>query len=143
MYTFPPIKASSISKTPFSDHEKTFSRRRRLVGSAVFLLEGCADGICAGGRIAGTDVDLFGGAGAGAVVVYAVGHVAGNAGVLVAGLTGLFRRIVVHGFKILSNSKITKELLSFVIYYDAIVFFLFIPKGRMFVQAYIFAPWIP
>ena len=76
-------------------------------------------------------------------MVYAVGHVAGNAGVLVAGLTGLFRRIVVHGFKILSNSKITKEPLSFVIYYDAIVFFLFISKRRMFVQAYIFAPWIP
>ena len=65
-------------------------------GSGVFLLEGCADGVCAGGCIAGADVDFFSGAGACAVVISAVGHVAGNAVVFFAGFTGFFRRIVVH-----------------------------------------------
>ena len=70
--------------------------------SAVLLLEGRADSVCAGGRIAGTDVDLFSGAGAGAVVIYAVGDVAGNTVVLVA---GLFRGIVVHSFQNPFNPK--------------------------------------
>ena len=73
--------------------------------SAVLLLEGRADGVCAGGRIAGTDVDLFSGAGAGAVVIYAVGDVTGNTVVLVAGLAGLFRGIVVHSFQNPFNPK--------------------------------------
>lgn len=61
-----------------------------------FLFEGCADGVRAGGCVTGTDVDLFSGTGAGSVVIYAVGYVAGNAVIFFAGLTGLFRRIVVH-----------------------------------------------
>ena len=67
-----------------------------LDGSVVFLLEGCADGVCAGGCIAGTDVDLFRCAGAGAVMICAVGYVAGNAVVFFTGFAGFFRRIVVH-----------------------------------------------
>lgn len=72
----------------------------------VFLFESRANGICAGGRIAGTDVDLFGGTGAGAVMINAIGYVTGNTAVLMTGLTGLFRGIVVHGLKILSIKKI-------------------------------------
>ena len=64
--------------------------------SAVFLLEGCANGIRAGGGVAGADVDLFGGAGACAVMVYAIGYVAGNTVVFFAGFTGSFRGIVIH-----------------------------------------------
>ena len=66
----------------------------------VFLLKGSADGICAGVCIAGTDVDLFCGAGVCAVVINAVGYVAGNAAVCVAGLAGLFIGIGVHHSKI-------------------------------------------
>ena len=64
--------------------------------SAVFLLEGCANGIRTGGGVARADVDLFGGAGACAVMVYAVGYVAGNTVVFFAGFTGSFRGIVIH-----------------------------------------------
>ena len=64
--------------------------------SVRFLLEGCTDGVRAGGCVAGADVDFFCRAGAGAVVVRAVGDVAGNAVIFLAGLTGFFRRIVVH-----------------------------------------------
>ena len=68
------------------------------------LLEGSADGVCAGVCIAGTNIDLFCGAGACAVVVNTVGNIAGNAAVGVAGLTGLFVGIhCVHEFKILST----------------------------------------
>ena len=76
----------------------------------VLLLKGSADGICAGVCIAGTDVDFFGGTGAGTVVIYAVGYIAGNTDVLMAGFAGLFRRIVVHFFKILSIKKIMKDV---------------------------------
>lgn len=58
--------------------------------SVCFLLEGSADGICAGGSIAGTDVDLFSGAGVGAIMIYAVGYITANAFVTSAGLAGLF-----------------------------------------------------
>ena len=70
-----------------------FCRQKR---SIRFLLEGCADGVCAGGRVAGSDVDLFSRTGAGAVVIRAVGYVAGNAVIFFAGVAGFFRRIVVH-----------------------------------------------
>ena len=79
-----------------------------LRSSGGFLLEGCADGIRAGGCIAGADVDLFSGANACAVVVNAIGDVAGNAGILMTGLTGFFGRIV-HNLKILSIKKFTKD----------------------------------
>ena len=65
-----------------------FRMKQRI--SVCFLLEGSADGICARGSIAGADVDLFSGAGVGAIVVYAVGYVAANAFVASAGLAGLF-----------------------------------------------------
>ena len=65
-----------------------FRMKQRI--SVCFLLEGSADGICAGGSIAGADVDLFSGAGVGAIVVYAVGYVAANAFVASAGFAGLF-----------------------------------------------------
>ena len=68
-----------------------------MKNSTVLLLEGRADGVCAGGRIAGTDVDLFSGAGAGAVVIYAVGNVANNAVVAFAGVLFIFA--VHHNFK--------------------------------------------
>ena len=58
--------------------------------SVCFLLEGSADGICAGGSIAGADVDLFSGAGVGAIMIYAVGYITANAFVTSAGLAGLF-----------------------------------------------------
>ena len=60
------------------------------------MLEGCANGIRAGGGVAGADVDLFGCAGACAVVINAVGYVAGNTVIFFAGFTGSFRGIVVH-----------------------------------------------
>lgn len=58
--------------------------------SVCFLLEGSADGICAGGSIAGADVDLFSSAGVGAIMIYAVGYITANAFVTSAGLAGLF-----------------------------------------------------
>lgn len=58
--------------------------------SVCFLLEGSADGICAGGSIAGADVDLFSGAGVGAIMIYAVGYITANAFVTSAGLAGFF-----------------------------------------------------
>ena len=83
---------------PFSVHKKTFSQRRRFLGrSVVFLFEGGTDGICTGSCIAGTDVDLFCCTSAGTVMIDAVGYVTGNTAVLMAGLTGFFGRIVVHG----------------------------------------------
>ena len=60
------------------------------------MLEGCANGIRAGGCIAGADVDLFGSAGACAVMIDAVGYIAGNTVVFFAGFTGSFGGIVVH-----------------------------------------------
>lgn len=65
-----------------------FRMKQRISG--CFLLEGSADGICAGGSVAGADVDLFSGASVGAVVIYAVGYVARNAFIASAGLAGLF-----------------------------------------------------
>jgi hypothetical protein len=64
--------------------------------SSGLLLEGCADRIRAGGCVAGTDVDLFRGTGVGAVVINAIGDVAGNAVVFLAGFAGFFGRILVH-----------------------------------------------
>ena len=64
--------------------------------SGRFLFEGCADGIRTGGCVAGTDIDFFGSAGACAVVIYAIGHITGNAVVFFTGFTGSFGRIVVH-----------------------------------------------
>ena len=60
------------------------------------MLEGCANGIRAGGCVAGADVDFFGGTGAGAVMVNAIGYVAGNPVVFFAGFAGSFGRIVIH-----------------------------------------------
>ena len=65
--------------------------------SGGFLLEGCADSICAGGGIAGTDIDFFGCAGACAVMINTVGYITGNTVVFFTGFAGFFRRIVVHG----------------------------------------------
>jgi hypothetical protein len=39
-------------------------------------------------------------------MIYAVGDIAGNAGILVASLTGFFGRMIVHNLKILSIKKI-------------------------------------
>ena len=64
--------------------------------SGGFLFERCANGIRTGGCVAGTDVDLFCGAGACAVVVYAIGNVAGNPVVFFTGFAGSFGRIVIH-----------------------------------------------
>ena len=86
-----------------------FCRQKR---SIRFLLEGCADGVCAGGRVAGADVDLFSRTGAGAVVIRAVGYVAGNAVIFFAGLAGVFRRIVVHGGSSF-QSKISNDVSFF------------------------------
>ena len=84
--------------------------------SGRFLLEGCADRIRAGRRIAGTHVDLFCRAGAGAIVIYAVGHVAGNTLVFSAGFAGLFRRIVVHDRLSFPSKKSRKTYRAFVLY---------------------------
>ena len=72
---------------------RCFSVFQRILAD-VFLLEGCANGICAGICVAGAYVDFFCGAGIGAVMVDAVGDVAGNTVVGVAGFAGLFLRIV-------------------------------------------------
>lgn len=61
-----------------------------------FLLEGCTNGFCAGGCVAGTYVDFFCGAGVCAVVIYAVGYVTAYAVITSAGFAGLFRRFHVH-----------------------------------------------
>ena len=82
--------------------------------SGGFLLEGCADGIRTGGCVAGADVDLFCRAGAGAVMVCAVGYVAGNAVVFFAGFAGLFRRIVVHDLVSFQSKKSRKTYRAFV-----------------------------
>jgi hypothetical protein len=74
------------------------------------LLEGCADGVCAGGCVAGADVDLFSRTGAGAVVIRAVGYIAGNAVIFFAGLAVFFRRIVVHGGFILSIINLERRV---------------------------------
>ena len=83
----------------------------RTAGESVaFLLKGCANGICAGGCVAGTDVDLFGGTGAGAVVIYAIGYVTGNTVVFFAGLAGFFRRIVVHDGSSFQSKNLERRL---------------------------------
>ena len=90
---------------------KKTERRKALpseesVLSVCFLLKGCADGICAGVCVAGAYVDLFRGAGGGAVVINTVCHIAGNAIVGMAGFTGLFVGVHgVHKLKILSGLK--------------------------------------
>lgn len=58
--------------------------------SDIFLLEGCADGVCAACCIARSDIYLVCLAGAVAVVVNAVCNVARDAAVLFAGLAGGF-----------------------------------------------------
>ena len=78
--------------------------------SGGFLLEGCADGIRTGGCVAGADVDLFCRAGAGAVMVCAVGYVAGNAVVFFAGFAGLFRRIVVHDLVSFQSKNLERRI---------------------------------
>lgn len=65
-----------------------FRLKQRISG--CFLLEGSADGICAGGSVAGADINFFSGASVGTVVIYAVGYVARNAFIAFAGLAGLF-----------------------------------------------------
>ena len=74
------------------------------------MLEGCADGVRAGGCVAGTDVDLFSRTGAGAIVVRTVGYVAGNAVVFFAGLAGFFRRIVVHGCSSFQSKNLERSV---------------------------------
>ena len=74
------------------------------------MLEGCANGIRAGGGVAGADVDLFGCAGACAVVINAVGYVAGNTVVFFAGLAGFFRRIVVHDGSSFQSKNLERRL---------------------------------
>jgi hypothetical protein len=74
------------------------------------LLEGCTNGICAGGCVAGADIDLFGCAGACAVVIDAVGYVAGNTMVFFAGLTGSFGGIVVHRSLSFQSQKSEKTI---------------------------------
>ena len=71
--------------------------------SAVLLLEGRADGVCAGGRIAGAYVDLFGCASGAAIVVNAVGNVANDAAVAAAGVLFIF--MIHHNLKLLSVSS--------------------------------------
>ncbi len=78
--------------------------------SCGFLLEGCANGICAGGCVAGADIDLFGCAGACAVVIDAVGYVARNTVVFFAGFTGSFGGIVVHRSLSFQSKKSEKTL---------------------------------
>jgi hypothetical protein len=56
----------------------------------ALLLERCADRVCAGGSVAGADVDLFGCAGGAAVVVNAVGNVANDAAVAAASVLFIF-----------------------------------------------------
>ena len=92
--------------------------------SVCFLLEGCADGVRAGGRVAGTDVDLFRGAGACAVVISAVGHVAGNAVVFFAGLAGFFRRIVVHGCSSFQSKNLERLIV--------LSYFIVCPNARFY-----------
>ena len=74
------------------------------------MLEGCADGVCAGGCVAGADVDFFSCAGAGAVVVRAVGYVTGNAVIFFAGFAGFFRRIVVHGCSSFQSKNLERSI---------------------------------
>ena len=62
--------------------------------SDASLLEGCADRICAGGCVAGTDRDFFCGAVAVTVMVDAVAHIAGDT----LDVT-LIAVIVIAGFK--------------------------------------------
>ena len=59
-----------------------------------FLLKGCANGVRAGGRVAGADVYPLGCAVVVAVMINTVGDVARNALVAFAGLTCFFSRIV-------------------------------------------------
>ena len=74
------------------------------------MLKGCANGICAGGCVAGTDIDLFGSAGARAVMVNAVGYVTGNTVVFFAGFAGSFGRIVVHGSLSFQSKKLERRI---------------------------------
>ena len=76
------------------------------------MLEGGANGICARSCIARTDIDFFGSTCAGAVVIYAVGNVAGNTVVFFAGFAGFFRRIVIHCGSSF-QSKNLKDISSF------------------------------
>ena len=90
----------------------------------MFLFECCADGVCAGGCIAGADIDFFSSASAGAVVIYAVGNIAGNAGVLMTSFAGLFGRIV-HNIQNPFNQKIfTKDVFFFrnVLWLESLIF---------------------
>lgn len=59
-----------------------------------FLLKGCANGVRAGGRVAGADVYPLGCAVVVAVMINTVGDVARNALIAFAGLTCFFSRIV-------------------------------------------------
>ena len=70
-----------------------YKKRKSICFSASnsnrFLLEGCTNGIRAGGRVAGTDVDFFRCAVTYAVVINTVGNVARNALVAFTGFTCL------------------------------------------------------
>ena len=96
------------------------------------LLEGCADRICAGGCVAGADVDLFSRTGAGAVVIRAVGYVAGNTVIFFAGFTGSFGGIVVHRSLSFQSKKSEKTLrLSCYIVCPILLFYAMGPKIRV------------
>ena len=77
-----------------------FSFKKSRSGGA-FLFEGGADGVCAGGGIAGSDVYRFGCAGAVLCVIGAVGNIAYNAVVAFAGDLVI---VFVHLLKLLSVS---------------------------------------
>ena len=70
----------------------------------VFLLERCADCVCAGCRVAGTYVDGFRCASGVAVVVNAIGNVANNAAIAFASVLFIF--FVHHFQKLLSVSSV-------------------------------------
>ncbi len=74
-----------------------FFSERKSKSVCVFLLECCADCVCAGCGVAGTYVDGCGCASAFAVVVNAVGNVANNAVIAFAGVFFVF--VIHHIFK--------------------------------------------
>ena len=78
--------------------------------SSGFLLEGCAYRVGAGCCVAGADIDPFRRAGAGSVMICTVGYIAGNTVVFFAGLTGFFRRIVVHDLLSFQSKNLERHI---------------------------------
>ena len=78
--------------------------------SVSLLLEGCAHCVCAGCCVAGAYVDFFSRAGAGAIMVCAVGDIAGNTVVFFAGSAGFFRRIVVHDLLSFQSKNLERHI---------------------------------